>query len=163
MLSGSTTRGICHLSFVAHGNRAEAARVLRELWPKARLRWSPDSASALADMLWPRPAAGAAARGGATVAARLPQRLLVHGSRFQLKVWQALLALDAGENVGYGELGRALHIPEAARAIGGAVGANPVAWLIPCHRVLRAGGELGGYAWGTDRKRAILAWEQLRA
>ncbi len=154
MLTGRTARGVCHLSFIAQGSRAEATRELRAQWPKARLRWSPESALELAEQLWP------ASR--TATSARLPLRLLVHGSQFQLKVWQALLALDAGENVAYGELGAKLQQKGAARAIGGAVGANPIAWLIPCHRVLRAGGALGGYAWGTDRKRAILAWEQLR-
>jgi AraC family transcriptional regulator of adaptative response/methylated-DNA-[protein]-cysteine methyltransferase len=152
MLAGRTTRGVCHLSFVATADRAAAARTLRESWPKARLRWNPEAAQELADLLWP-----ASERS----AQRQPLRLLVSGSQFQLKVWQALLALDAGETRSYGELGDRLKQPGAARAIGGAVGANPIAWLIPCHRVLRAGGALGGYAWGTDRKRAILAWEQL--
>jgi AraC family transcriptional regulator of adaptative response/methylated-DNA-[protein]-cysteine methyltransferase len=161
MLAGRTTRGVCHLSFIAHESRAEATRELRAQWPKARLRWSPEAALELAEKLWPA-ATAVGARRSAADNTHSPLRLLVHGSQFQLKVWQALLALDAGENVGYGELGEKLQRKSAARAIGGAVGANPIAWLIPCHRVLRAGGALGGYAWGTDRKRAILAWEQLR-
>jgi AraC family transcriptional regulator of adaptative response/methylated-DNA-[protein]-cysteine methyltransferase len=163
MLAGRTTRGVCHLGFIAHSSRAEAARELRALWPRARLRWHPAAAQELADLLWPERNAGRGRAADTLGTARTPLRLLVRGSQFQLKVWQALLALDAGENVGYGELGEKLRQPGAARAIGGAVGANPIAWLIPCHRVLRAGGALGGYAWGVDRKRAILAWEQLRA
>jgi AraC family transcriptional regulator of adaptative response/methylated-DNA-[protein]-cysteine methyltransferase len=155
MLAGSTPRGVCHLSFVASDTRAAAAAELRAIWPKARLRWSPESAARLADLLWPK--------SGSDQALRAPLRLLVRGSAFQLKVWQALLRLDAAQCVGYGELAEQLQEPKAARAVGGAVGANPIAWLIPCHRVLRAGGALGGYAWGSDRKRAILAWEQLRA
>jgi AraC family transcriptional regulator, regulatory protein of adaptative response / methylated-DNA-[protein]-cysteine methyltransferase len=161
MLSGRTARGVCHLSFIAHDSRVEATRELRAQWPKARLRWSPESALELAELLWPKARTGSS-QGTGTTSTGSPLRLLVRGSQFQLKVWQALLALDAGENVGYGELGEKLQQKGAARAIGGAVGANPIAWLIPCHRVLRAGGALGGYAWGTDRKRAILAWEQLR-
>lgn len=163
MLSGRTTRGVCYLAFVADRSRNLAARELRQHWPKARLRWNPASAAELADLLWPASATAAALGNSARREARAaPLHVQVHGSGFQLKVWQALLALDAGERVGYAELGARVQKPSAARAVGGAVGANPVAWLIPCHRVLRAGGALGGYHWGVDRKRAMLAWEQLR-
>jgi AraC family transcriptional regulator of adaptative response/methylated-DNA-[protein]-cysteine methyltransferase len=159
MLAGVTERGVCHLGFVANTNRAEAARTLRLQWPQARLRWKPEVAEELADRLWP-----AAARATRTGRREAPGtlRVQVHGSSFQLKVWQALLTLDAGEHVGYQQLGSRLQRNNAARAVGGAVGANPVAWLIPCHRVLRAGGALGGYHWGVDRKRAMLAWERLQ-
>jgi AraC family transcriptional regulator of adaptative response/methylated-DNA-[protein]-cysteine methyltransferase len=154
---------VCYLAFVADGTRNLVARELRQHWPKARLRWNPASAAELVDLLWPASLAAAALGNRARRDARAaPLRVQVHGSGFQLKVWQALLALDAGERVGYAELGARVQKPRAARAVGGAVGANPVAWLIPCHRVLRAGGALGGYHWGVDRKRAMLAWEQLR-
>jgi AraC family transcriptional regulator, regulatory protein of adaptative response / methylated-DNA-[protein]-cysteine methyltransferase len=162
MLSGRTTRGVCYLSFVADGSRTLAARELREQWPKARLRWNPASAMELAELLWPASVTARTSRGSSRRNGATPLRVQVHGSSFQLKVWQALLALDAGERVGYAELGARVRQRSAARAVGGAVGANPVAWLIPCHRVLRAGGALGGYHWGVDRKRAMLAWEQLR-
>lgn len=85
--------------------------------------------------------------------------LLLRGSRYRLKVWEALLALPAGRVCSYGELAARLGAPTAARAVGTAVGANPVAVLIPCHRVLRADGGVGGYRWGETRKRALLARE----
>ena len=92
--------------------------------------------------------------------------LWVRGSAFQVQVWRALLALVDPANEArvssYGALARLIGQPRAARAVGTAVGANPVAWLIPCHRVLRASGALGGYRWGLERKRAMLAWEALR-
>jgi AraC family transcriptional regulator of adaptative response/methylated-DNA-[protein]-cysteine methyltransferase len=152
MLTGQTERGLCHLSFVDSVDRDAATRELRAAWPYARLRWNPESAADLSMRIWPE---------GNKVAERSPLRLLVKGSQFQLKVWQALLSLDAGKPVAYGELARQLQRGGAARAVGGAVGANPIAWLIPCHRVLRSGGQLGGYHWGVDRKRAMLTWEKL--
>src|SRR5258706_3881439 len=119
MLAGRTARGVCHLSFVAASDRVAAARTLHESWPKARLRWNPDAAREMADLLWPLDEPRG--RRPATPADRQPLRLLVRGSQFQLKVWQALLALDAGDTPSYGELGQKVQQPGAARAIGGAV------------------------------------------
>jgi AraC family transcriptional regulator, regulatory protein of adaptative response / methylated-DNA-[protein]-cysteine methyltransferase len=90
-------------------------------------------------------------------------RLRVRATNFQLRVWRALLQIDPDQHSSYGELARRLGAPRSARAVGQAVGANPVAWVIPCHRVLRGSGEVGGYRWGPERKRAMLAWEALRA
>jgi AraC family transcriptional regulator of adaptative response/methylated-DNA-[protein]-cysteine methyltransferase len=78
-------------------------------------------------------------------------------------VWRALLELEPGATVSYSALARRLGMSTGARAVGNAVGANPVAWVIPCHRVLRAGGKLGGYRWGTARKLMIRRWETRRA
>jgi AraC family transcriptional regulator of adaptative response/methylated-DNA-[protein]-cysteine methyltransferase len=89
--------------------------------------------------------------------------LWVHGSNFQVKVWQAMLQAAGNATVSYLDLARQIGHPSACRAVGGAVGANPVAWLIPCHHVLRANGALGGYRWGVERKRAMLAWEVARS
>ncbi len=85
------------------------------------------------------------------------------GTNFQVKVWRALLELGGRGATNYGTLAEAIGSPGASRAVGQAVGANPVAWLIPCHRVLRRDGDLGGYHWGVERKRAMLAWEHARA
>ena len=93
--------------------------------------------------------------------ARIP--LAVVGTNFQVQVWRALLELEPTETVTYGALARKLGKPEGARAVGSAVGANPIAWVIPCHRVLQAGGKLGGYRWGTARKQMIRRWEERRA
>jgi AraC family transcriptional regulator of adaptative response/methylated-DNA-[protein]-cysteine methyltransferase len=91
-----------------------------------------------------------------------PQRplgLLLKGTNFQIKVWNALLQIPRGRAVSYGDIAAHIGKPNAHRAVGTAVGANPIAWLIPCHRVLRKGGQLGGYRWGTTRKRAMIGWE----
>lgn len=87
--------------------------------------------------------------------------LHLRGTNFQLKVWQALLAIPEGRITSYGRLAEAVERPGAARAIGTAVGDNPIAWLIPCHRVLRETGDFGGYRWGLERKRAMLGRELL--
>jgi AraC family transcriptional regulator of adaptative response/methylated-DNA-[protein]-cysteine methyltransferase len=87
--------------------------------------------------------------------------LHVKGTNFQLKVWRALLAVPDGGVTTYGALAAAIDEPDASRAVGNAVGRNPVSWLIPCHRVLRSTGALGGYAWGPDRKRVMLTLERL--
>jgi len=85
------------------------------------------------------------------------------GAPFQLQVWQALLAIPPGQVATYGQIAGALGQPRAARAVGAAVGANPLSWLIPCHRVIGASGALTGYRWGLPVKRAMLAWEAARA
>lgn len=92
-----------------------------------------------------------------------PFPLLVRGTNFQVQVWKALLSIPPGNLASYDAIARAIGRPRAVRAVANAIGANPVAWLIPCHRVLRAGGALGGYRWGTVRKRAMLGWEAARA
>jgi AraC family transcriptional regulator of adaptative response/methylated-DNA-[protein]-cysteine methyltransferase len=124
---------------------------LREEWPRARFVRDDESARTLARRLWgPRSDSG-------------PLRLTVTGTNLQLKVWEALLSLHAGEPVSYSDVAASVEAPSAVRAVANAVGANPIAWLIPCHRVLRKSGALGGYRWGIDRKRAMLAWELMAA
>jgi len=93
--------------------------------------------------------------------AAVPLRLAVKGTNFQLRVWQALLEIGSAGPITYTALARAAGVAGGARAVGNAVGANPVAWLIPCHNVLRRDGGLGEYRWGADRKRAMLAWQSL--
>jgi AraC family transcriptional regulator of adaptative response/methylated-DNA-[protein]-cysteine methyltransferase len=92
-------------------------------------------------------------------ASREPMRLHLHGTNFQLRVWNALLALDPGERVSYAQLAGAIGEPKAVRAVGNALAVNPVAILIPCHRVITSSGAVGNYKWGDRRKRALLAWE----
>ena len=158
MVSGRTARGICYLGFVPEGSRDRALTLLREEWPRAELRWSPASAHELAALLWP--AAVTSTRPAARRAVR-ELRLCVRATNFQLRVWRALLATAPAQAATYGELARRIGRPGAARAVGRAVGSNPVAWLIPCHRVLRESGQLGGYRWDPARKRTMLAYEQL--
>jgi AraC family transcriptional regulator of adaptative response/methylated-DNA-[protein]-cysteine methyltransferase len=149
-LIAMTSRGICHLGFYDSGVAA-ARRELEELWPAAELvRDQPGTAAFAARVFKPRSAAGGA----------LPLHL--GGTNFQLQVWRALLQIPAGETQSYGALAAEIGSPSAARAVGSAVGANPVAYLIPCHRVLRRGGGIGGYRWGVSRKRAMLALESLQ-
>jgi len=153
-LIGSTPRGVCHLSFVEPGAESAAAAVLQRSWPRARWQRDDAAAAALVSRIW-TPSATVLA------APRVPPlRLAVAGTNFQVKVWEALLGV--GGTTTYAALARAAGVPRAARAVGAAVGANPVAWLIPCHNVLRKDGELGGYHYGPDRKRAMLAWSALR-
>ena len=91
-----------------------------------------------------------------------PLPVHLSGTNFQVRVWAALMQVPWGATVGYGALARAMGAPRAARAVGAALGANPVGWLIPCHRVIRAVGGVGGYRWGEQRKRLMLAWEKAR-
>ena len=90
-------------------------------------------------------------------------KVSVSGTNFQLKVWQALVDLGGQARTTYTAVADAIGNRTGTRAVGNAVGANPVGWLIPCHTVLRKDGSLGGYHWGTDRKRAMLAWKSLPA
>jgi AraC family transcriptional regulator of adaptative response/methylated-DNA-[protein]-cysteine methyltransferase len=150
-LLAASARGLSHLAFVQPDSESEALAVLAARWPQAQLARDNDAAAAQARRIW-----------GATAAGTGPLRLAVQGTNFQLKVWQALLQLGGQASTSYAQLARAAGV-RGARAVGNAVGANPVAWLIPCHAVLRADGDLGGYRWGVDRKRAMLAWSALRA
>jgi AraC family transcriptional regulator of adaptative response/methylated-DNA-[protein]-cysteine methyltransferase len=142
-----TPRGLCRLAFIEDAGDGEL-RALRDFWPQARIVRDDARAKTLVETIW----------GHKT--AKLP--LAVCGTNFQVQVWRALLELDDGELVTYSALARKLGQPNGARAVGNAVGANPIAWVIPCHRVLRAGGKLGGYRWGTARKQMIRRWEERR-
>jgi AraC family transcriptional regulator of adaptative response/methylated-DNA-[protein]-cysteine methyltransferase len=88
-----------------------------------------------------------------------PTKLHIMGTDFQLKVWEALLKIPQGTLASYGTLAAAIHKPSASRAVGTAIGSNPIAYLIPCHRVIQASGALGGYMWGPNRKTALIGWE----
>jgi AraC family transcriptional regulator of adaptative response/methylated-DNA-[protein]-cysteine methyltransferase len=144
----STARGVCHLGFEDHPRERAAAAELAARWERARLTRSDEDAGRRALEIF-----GADDRSGAG-----PIRLAVQGTNFQLKVWQALLEVGADGPTTYRALAQAAGAPRAERAVGNAVASNPVAWLIPCHNVLRSDGSLGGYRWGEERKRAMLAW-----
>jgi AraC family transcriptional regulator of adaptative response/methylated-DNA-[protein]-cysteine methyltransferase len=149
-LFAETTRGLSHLVFVEPNGDAEALAELRAVTPRATFERDDDAARTLATRIW-----------SARDRASTPLQINIAGTNFQLKVWQALLRLGAREHTSYGEIARSIGSAGSMRAVGSAVGANPVAFLIPCHHVLRKSGALGGYRWGEDRKRAILAWEAL--
>ena len=151
-----TERGLFHLGFVDVGGEIPALDALRARVPRATFARDDSVARELATRIWSSegvPGVRAALRKAA------PLRLNVAGTNFQLKVWQALIDLGSREHTSYGDLASSIGSAGSSRAVGGAVGANPVAWLIPCHHVLRKSGGLGGYHWGEDRKRAMLAWE----
>lgn len=146
-LAMGTDRGLCGLAFAEDCGRAAAMADLTGRWPLARFT---ENRAALA----PWVEAAFAQRGEA--------RLHLMGAPFQIKVWEALLAIPSGHVTTYSEIARATGHPAAVRAVGTAVGRNPVSFLIPCHRALRKSGGLGGYHWGLPVKRAILAWEAAR-
>ncbi len=142
-----TGRGLCGLAFAAEMGEEAARADLAARWPEARFRHDP---GALAG--WVEAAFGGAGR----------VDLHLSGAPFQIKVWEALLAIPSGHVTTYSEIAAAMGKPRAMRAVGSAVGRNPVSFLIPCHRVLQKSGGLGGYHWGLPVKRAILAWESAR-
>lgn len=150
----ATTRGLCGLEFLegegGAGADAEAARVARARWPAAEVVHDPGATVGFAE------AVNAALRG----APAGPLPVVLGGTPFQCQVWLALLRIPAGRTASYGDVAEAVGRPAASRAVGGAVGANRISILIPCHRVLRSSGALGGYRWGETRKRLLLALEK---
>ena len=151
-LLGEGPRGVCELSFVESRDRVASARAVSRRWPAARLEWDESRAEALGRRIFRVQRA----------TDRAPLRAHVRGTPFQVRVWRALLRVPPGVLVSYGDLARAVGDPRAARAVGAAVGSNPIAFLIPCHRVIRQTGVIGEYRWGATRKRALLAWEAIR-
>lgn len=147
-----TGRGICGLSFLAGGGRKDAVGELRIRWGRAALSEDPGSTGMVAERIFAPSRWDAAS----------PLAVFVRGTNFQIRVWEALVRIPPGCAVSYGHVAARLGSPEAARVVGSAVARNPVAFLIPCHRVIRKTGDFGGYRWGTARKRAILAWEAAR-
>lgn len=149
-LVASTAKGICWLHFY-DGLPAEALADLRREWPAARLEPQAAAAHAQVQRFFLRDF-------------RAPDRLHLHlrGTDFQLKVWASLLRIGEGERTTYGQVAARAGHASAARAVGSAIGANPVGYLIPCHRVIRQSGELGQYRWGAPRKAALLGWEAAR-
>ncbi len=147
VLAMGTERGLCGLAFAAETGRDAAFADLAARWPKALYTEAPGRLG---------PWVAAAFGGGGETA------LCMIGAPFQIKVWEALLRVPSGHVTTYSDLATAVGHPNAQRAVGTAVGRNPVSWLIPCHRALRKAGGLGGYHWGLGVKRAMLAWESAR-
>ena len=141
-----TARGICGIAFSAETGAEAAMDDMLSRWPKATFVEDPNTLKPLADEAFPQ-------EGEATA------RLFLIGAPFQIKVWEALLQIPTGHATTYSDIARAIGNPKAVRAVGTAVGRNPISWLIPCHRALRKSGALGGYHWGLPVKRAMLAWE----
>jgi len=152
-LLAATRRGLCWLSFVDDDpDEPRALAELQQRWPEADLREDSRAVQSMAREVDAR-MAGEAGR---------PLTLALKGTPFQVKVWQALLAIPEGHVATYSAIARSIARPEAARAVGHAVAANPIAYLIPCHRVIRATGAVGSYHWGAPRKEVLLAVECAR-
>jgi AraC family transcriptional regulator of adaptative response/methylated-DNA-[protein]-cysteine methyltransferase len=146
LLVASTTKGICFMAFYEEESTAFA--FLRNKFPKASFQQQTDALQQNALLIFQRDWS------------RLTEiKLHLKGTDFQLKVWQTLLKIPMGQLSTYGTIAKSIDSPAASRAVGTAIGSNPIAFLIPCHRVIQGTGNLGGYMWGTTRKTAIIGWE----
>lgn len=146
-----TPRGICGLEFLDEGGEEECLVALKKRWPSAKIRENPEAARATVETMF-----------GNKRELDRPLSLHVSGTNFQVSVWKALLTIPEGKVTTYHEIAEAIGRPKASRAVGSAVGRNPVAFVIPCHRVIRTSGGIGGFRWGVTRKHAIHAWESAR-
>lgn len=144
ILAVTSEQRICALEFI--DNEKEAAARLPQQWSESELKYDPEFTAPLARVLFSQES-------------KQPLSLLVKGTPFQLKVWEALLKIPMGELVSYQAISEHISNPRGLQATGGAIGKNPIAFLIPCHRVIRKTGEINGYRWGEDRKSAIIGWE----
>lgn len=149
IMVASTNKGICYTAFTT--NETDALKVLQSHFPNARLKQMTDLIQQNALYIFTHEWS------------RLNEiKLHLKGTPFQLKVWEALLKIPMGQLSTYSSIAMQVEKPLAARAVGTAIGSNPVAYLIPCHRVIQSGGNIGGYMWGPERKAAIIGWEAAR-
>lgn len=147
-LLATTGRGVCGLYFLDDVTRGGEVAALHERWPAATLVEDCATTEPVAQRIF-----------APTSSQEAPLPVLLAGTNFQIKVWEALLRVPAGSVCTYEDIAQSLGQPTAARAVGGAVGANSIAYLIPCHRVIRKSGIIQDYRWGSTRKKAILGWE----
>lgn len=152
VLVTGTRKGICGIGFAAETGEAATMQDLVSRWPRAEF---------VEDPAFLRPWVLAAFNAQSGQADKVPVYMI--GSALQIKVWEALMRIPSGQVTTYSEIAQSIGRPGAVRAVGTAVGRNPVSWLIPCHRAMRKSGGLGGYHWGLPVKRALLAWESARA
>lgn len=146
LIVGSTSKGVCHMAFAE--DNEEGIKKLHSRFPNAQFQQVVDIIQQEALFIFQHDWN------------KLNQiKLHLHGTPFQLQVWQALLSIPMGKVSTYGELAKSIGRPKASRAVGSAIGSNPVAYLIPCHRVIQGTGKFGGYMWGESRKTALLGWE----
>lgn len=150
-LIASSQRGIVKLEFVEASNREKAANELLLEWPQAAVRHDDQFAISLIEKIF-----------NTENNHESPLSAYVKGTQFQLRVWSALLKTVPGELISYGQLAQKIGQPTASRALGTAVGNNPLGYLIPCHRVIRGTGVIGHYRWGSGRKRIMIAYEAIR-
>jgi len=150
MIVASTPKGICHMAFADEGQEA-AFNELKNSFPNAQFTQLVDANQQQALFIFTQDWS------------KLSQiKLHLKGTSFQLKVWDALIKVPAGDLKTYSSIAEAIDAPKASRAVGSAIGSNPVAFLIPCHRVIRMNGETGEYHWGSARKSAMIGWEAAR-
>ncbi len=142
-----TTRGLAHLEFCDASEMGMAQEKLKKIWPKATLIKNGSEANRLSSRIFD------------AVTPSQPLHLILRGSPFQLKIWEALLQSKPSQLLSYSQLASLAEASNTQRAVGTALAANPLAYLIPCHRVIRQDGEVGNYRWGTERKLALLGWE----
>ncbi|HEV8077487.1 MAG TPA: methylated-DNA--[protein]-cysteine S-methyltransferase [Marinobacter sp.] len=147
----STQRGICRAGFVDFSPVSEQLAEVQKCWPLGQLIENPSAAGVDITGLFET-----------TPPRQTPLPLHLTGTNFQIAVWRALLHIPEGALVSYSHLAARLGRPSAARAVGNAIGANPVAFIIPCHRVIQSSGALGGYRWGSGKKQMIQVWERMR-
>ena len=150
---GTINEKIALLHFLAEPETPEA--VVMAAWPEAKLTHNPQALSPLTAAIF-------STIGTTPSAPEKPLHVLMRGSAFQLKVWEALLKIPEGRLVSYDQIANAIGQPTASRAVGTAIGNNPIGYLIPCHRVIKKTGIFGGYRWGPERKQAMLGWEAAR-
>lgn len=146
---GLVKNDVCHLSFMKTQSSSEAVRHIREVWPYADLTRDNARTETFIRKIF--------STSGKKMA---PFHLLMKGTDFQIKVWEALMTIPKGETKSYAAVAKAIGSPKAVRAVGSACGANAIAYLIPCHRVLTSNGGIGGYHWGIARKKAMLTEEK---
>ena len=150
LLVASTPKGICYIAFA--DDETEALQVLKTRFPNASYLQQHDTVQQNALYIFSHDWT------------KLSQvKLHLKGTAFQLKVWEALLKIPMGRLTTYGSIARQIEAPKASRAVGTAIGDNPVAFLIPCHRIIQSTGVFGGYHWGSTRKSAIIGWESARS
>ncbi|MFD2600936.1 methylated-DNA--[protein]-cysteine S-methyltransferase [Flavobacterium suzhouense] len=149
ILAASTVKGICHLAFA--DDQTNAFSVLKNKFPNAQFSQITDSFQAEALNVFINGTSADAIK------------LHLKGTPFQLKVWEALLNIPTGNLITYGSIAQLIGSPKASRAVGSAVGDNPVAYIIPCHRVIQSSGVMGNYHWGSNRKAAMIGWESAKA
>jgi AraC family transcriptional regulator of adaptative response/methylated-DNA-[protein]-cysteine methyltransferase len=147
----ATARGICKLSFLDQTDLTADITDLQRRWPNALLRHNAPASLKIIDRIF-----------SGTGPVDRPLSLHVCGTNFQVNVWRALMQIPAGTLRSYSHIAKAVGKPMAARAVGSAIGSNPIAFFIPCHRVLQQSGNIGGYHWGLTRKHLIHAWESAR-
>lgn len=153
MFVAITQRGVCRAEFMDFNSLEDLLDSLHNAWPLSSIRESLSSTRQAIDVFFSND----------TTTRHGPLSLHVAGTNFQIAVWRALLKIPTGSVASYAEVAKSLGTPKSARAVGNAIGANPVALLIPCHRVIQQSGALGGYRWGSTKKLMVQTWEKMRA